>query len=96
MMTNEETKARQALRDARGNKRYIQPEPIKVLDPAILKRLNTLPNASRIKFMRALQVIETLPAERRQKEMVSLLNSIFISSESVRSGDSFPTQETDH
>ena len=36
MMTNEETKARQQLRDARGNKRYIQPEPIKVLDARIL------------------------------------------------------------
>jgi hypothetical protein len=81
MMTNEETKARQQLRDARGNKRYIQPEPIKVLDARILERVNKLPNAERIKFMRSLQIIETMPLEMKRKAMVELLNSIFISSE---------------
>jgi len=91
-MTTEERKARQVLRDARGNKRYRQLEPIKVLDPAILERVNKLPNALRIRIMRALRTIETLPAERRNSEMLSLLNSIFISSESVRSDDSLPTK----
>jgi hypothetical protein len=87
MMTNEETKARQSLRDNRANKQYRQPEPIKVLDPAILERLNKLPNASRIKFLRSLQIIETLPADRRQKEMVSLLESIFITVTQSRLSD---------
>ena len=64
-----------------GNKRYIQPEPIKVLDARILERVNKLPNAERIKFMRSLQIIETMPLEMKRKAMVELLNSIFISSE---------------
>jgi hypothetical protein len=52
-----------------------------VLDARILERVNKLPNAERIKFMRSLQIIETMPLEMKRKAMVELLNSIFISSE---------------
>lgn len=86
-MTNEEMKERQKLRDARCHRRYTQPSTMPVLQPQIFAMVNKLPAVKRMRFLEAVHHIETLypTAESREKAIHSLLESIFISKQTIGS-----------
>jgi len=55
-------------------------EPVRILHYDILVKVNKLPLTDRLRFIQSMAVIDTLPKEIRQKEMLQLLTTLFMNS----------------